>query len=102
MKNFIVQVIYKVPVEKIDEILAEHRAFLQEGYAKGWLLCSGPQVPRIGGLVVARAPSLEDLQNFFKNDPYNRINAADYIFTEFEPVNRQAFIEDWVTGKAIK
>lgn len=98
MKHFIIEVTYRIPVEQLGENLAEHRAFLQTGYAKGWLLCSGPQAPRLGGMVVARAPSLEDLQAFFKNDPYQLKGLADYRFVEFEPVLRQALLETWAKG----
>lgn len=98
MKHFIIRVEYKVALEKIDEILAEHRAFLQIGYDQGWLLCSGPQNPRSGGLIVARAPSEDELRAFFARDPYQKHNAADYVYTEFTPVKFQPFFEDWVKG----
>ena len=60
MKHFIVELTYTAPAERLAEIVVEHRAFLQTGYERGWLLMSGPQTPRVGGMVVARAPSLED------------------------------------------
>ena len=98
MKHFIVEITYTVPAEKLAEIVTEHRAYLQIGYDKGWLLCSGPQEPRIGGMVVARAPSMEDLQGFFKDDPYNKKGLATYRFVEFNPVKFQPFFEAWLQG----
>jgi uncharacterized protein YciI len=77
-------------------MLQEHRKFLQTGYDKKILLFSGPRNPRIGGIVAARADSLEDIKSFFANDPYKIYNAADYEFFEFDPVKHQAFLEDWV------
>lgn len=97
MKHFIVELTYNVSAEQIAESVAEHRAFLQTGYERGWLLCSGPQVPRVGGIIVARAPSLEELQRFFADDPYQKKGLARYRFIEFEPVKRQAFLETWVS-----
>jgi len=96
MKHFVVEISYSVPFEKLADTVPEHRNFLQTGYDKGWLLCSGPQVPKTGGIVVARAPSLEDIRQFFTNDPYQKKGLATYRFCEFEPVKRQVLLEDWV------
>jgi len=96
MKHFIINVTYKAPLTKIDELLTEHRKFLQGGYDKGLLLFSGPRNPRTGGVVAARAESLEFIKSFFNNDPYKINNAADYEFVEIDPVKRQPFLEDWI------
>ncbi len=98
MAHFMLEITYTVPLEQIETKLAEHRTFLQTGYDQGWLLCSGPQNPRIGGIVIARAPSLEALQALFANDPYYSANFANYRFVEFNPVKFQPWLEDWVTG----
>lgn len=96
MKHFLVEITYLVPAEELNEILSSHRAFLQTGYEKGWLLLSGPKVPRVGGVVIARAPTLEDLQAFFANDPYRLNHLAEYRYAEFNPVKHQAILDDWV------
>jgi uncharacterized protein YciI len=95
MKHFIIEITYTVPVENISTITPLHREFLKKGYDTGWLLMSGPQTPRLGGIVVARAPSLEDIQIFFQNDPYNINGMATYRFIEFEPVLHASLIESW-------
>ena len=59
MKHFLVEITYTADIiDKIEVILPDHRAFLQTGYDRGWLLMSGPLNPRTGGIVIARAPSL--------------------------------------------
>ena len=98
MKHFVVEIIYTAPIEKIEAVLPEHRAFLQTGYDRGWLLMSGPMSPRTGGIVVARAPSLEELQSFFRQDPYALHHVAAHRFSEFTPVKRQPLVEGWVNG----
>ncbi len=97
MKHFIVDITYTASPERIGEVRPEHRAFMQTGYERGWVLFSGPQQTRAGGLVVARAPSLEDIQQFFAEDPYARHGVATHAFIEFDPVMRQGFMEAWVT-----
>ena len=99
MKHFIIELTYIVPAERLDEIVGEHRAFLKTGYERGWLLMSGPQAPRAGGMVVARAPSLEAIQQFFQDDPYQLKGAATYRFVEFEPVRLQEWMKGWVSGE---
>ena len=98
MKFFIVDIQYTASQERIDDVVNSHRQFLQIGYEKGWLLCSGPKVPRTGGIVIARAPSLQDLVSFFNNDPYKIKNCATHAYMEFNPVNFQSFLADWVSG----
>jgi uncharacterized protein YciI len=98
MKHFIVDIQYLVPVDQLADILPAHRAFLQTGYENGLLLLSGPKEPRTGGLLVARSESLDALREFFSHDPYHLNNLALHTFTEFNPVLRQSWLEDWVNG----
>ncbi len=98
MKHFLITITYTVSAEQRSEVLPDHRVFLKTGYEKGWLLCSGPTADKTGGLVVARAPSLEDIQRFFEDDPYQQKNAATHAFAEFDPVLHQPFLADWVAG----
>lgn len=95
-KFFIVEVTYKVPADELGETVSAHRAYLQIGFDKGWLLMSGPQVPRTGGLIVARAPSRDALVEFFSHDPYQVKGLGEYRFIEFDPIKRQEFIQNWI------
>ena len=98
MKHFIVEINYTVPAEQLGDLTNQHRAYLQTGYDQGLLLCSGPRVPRTGGIVVARAPGLEELQDFFAHDPYKFNRMATYQFIEFQPVKYNPLLEGWVNG----
>lgn len=83
---FIIEVDYTASLEVIDSIVGEHRAYLAKGYEQGFLLASGPRNPKTGGIIIGRFPSLESVQEFTKNDPYNLKNAASYNIIEFTPV----------------
>jgi uncharacterized protein YciI len=96
MKHFLVEITYLFPIEIVAETTPEHRAFLQIGYDAGKLLLSGPQVPKVGGIVLARAESLEEIQQFFRDDPYVKKGLANYRFVEFNPVMFQKFMEAWL------
>lgn len=96
MKYFIIEIIYTVPLEEIEKTTIEHRTFLRTLYNKNLILMSGPKVPRTGGIVIARAESIEYAENLFKDDPYKEKNLAEYRFIEFKPLNHQEFVKDWI------
>ena len=98
MKHFVVEIIYKAPLEKITELRPMHREFLKIGYDKGLLLVSGPQTPQIGGIVIARANSMEEISEYFSNDPYAKESAADYQIIEFNPISRNEILNNWIDG----
>ncbi|MBZ0198965.1 MAG: YciI family protein [Ignavibacteriaceae bacterium] len=96
MKHFIVLINYIAPLEQIEATTPVHREFLKHGYEKGFLLFSGPRVPRTGGLVCAKGETLEEVDSFFMNDPYRKNNLADYEFIQFRPLNKQQFLTGWL------
>jgi uncharacterized protein YciI len=100
MKHFIVEATYRVPLERIQEATPRHRAWLQKGYDLGMFLCSGPQVPPVGGYLVARANSTAELELMFREEPFQMEGLASFTFTEFQPVKRQAWTEDWFSDDA--
>lgn len=82
---FIVILSYKVPLEKIDEFRSAHLDFLNNYYAKNLFIISGPQVPRNGGIIIARCENKEDLQTVLAQDPFAINNLATYKIIEFLP-----------------
>jgi uncharacterized protein YciI len=96
MKHFLVEVTYAAPLEEILKTRSEHREYLKTGYQRKWLLISGAQTSQKGGVVIARAPSLEELQAFFKEDPYWVKGLATYRFLEFEPALYQDLLLEWL------
>jgi uncharacterized protein YciI len=99
MKHFLVEITYQAPLEEIDKVTPEHRAFLQQGYDSGLLLYSGRQVPPASGLILARAESQEALEMFFAGDPYRIAGMGNYRFGEFGPTKFQPFLQDWIAGE---
>lgn len=94
MKHFIVEITFEQTPP--DDILQQHRAHLKSGYEQGLLLMSGPQNPRTGGIVVARATDIVQLQLFFNADPYLISGVASYRYIEFNPVLHNEMIQDWI------
>jgi len=82
---FIVNLTYKVELQKIDEHLEAHVKFLDEQYKKGYFLASGPKVPRNGGVILANVDDKEELENIIGNDPFKKHDLALYEVIEFIP-----------------
>jgi len=82
---FVILVNYVKPLTEIDSNLEAHRRFLDEGYAAGYLLASGPRVPRTGGILLAQAPSIDELKAYLSRDPFNEAGVAQYEVLEFDP-----------------
>jgi len=96
MKHFLLEGEYLVPFEEIAELIPRHREFLQKGYDAGHFLLSGPQIPARGGFLVARAPSLEKLQELLAEEPFTQAKKMRFSrITEFNPVQHQPALREW-------
>lgn len=93
---YIINVTYTKPIEEIDKHLVAHRAFLDKFYATGNLICSGPQNPRTGGIIVCTFPNADEVWKFIHQDPFYINGIADYSITEFMAVKYAKEIEKFV------
>jgi uncharacterized protein YciI len=92
---YIVLLNYLKPIEEIERVTVPHRAFLDTLYADGVLLMSGPQVPRTGGVLVARGGrTADELMKLLEADPFFTAGIATYQIIEFTPVKHHAALKD--------
>lgn len=82
---FIAILTYKKPLEEVDRFLQTHRDYLAEHYAAGDFIASGPQNPRIGGVIMMKADNRADVDAIISQDPFNINGIADYQIVEFKP-----------------
>ena len=82
---FIAILIYKKPLEEVDRFLQAHRDYLAEHYAAGDFIASGPQTPRIGGVIMIKADNRVAVDCIIAQDPFNINGIADYQIVEFTP-----------------
>ena len=61
---------YVRPLAAVDALMREHVAWLDEQYAAGRFLVSGRQVPRTGGVIVARGDDREEIEALAATDPF--------------------------------
>ncbi|MEQ1893134.1 MAG: DinB family protein [Planctomycetota bacterium] len=94
-KHFVIASDYLAPLTEIDKLLVEHRTHLGTGYTRGLLLASGPQNPRIGGMILARAHERAELELFLAEDPFHKAGIARYHLVEFDPVKQSDLFTSW-------
>lgn len=80
---FVVTLSYIRPLHEADAHMDAHKAFLEEQYESGTFLMSGPKEPRTGGVILARAASLEELQHILARDPFQIHGIAAFEIVQF-------------------
>jgi uncharacterized protein YciI len=67
---FVLLLTYVKPLREVDALMREHVAWLDEQYAAGRFLVSGRQVPRSGGVILARGDDREEIESLAATDPF--------------------------------
>ena len=91
---FIIELTYLKPIETVEKYLAEHRAFLDDGYTKNYFVASGPKNPRTGGMIISQLTDRKTLDTILQQDPFYINHIAEYNVIEFNPVK---FHKDFAT-----
>ena len=82
---FIVTLNYIRPLEELDALMAQHVAWLKMHYDDGLFIASGRQVPRKGGVILARSGDRDTLEAVLAQDPFVRNGCARTTVLEFTP-----------------
>lgn len=82
---FIAILTYKKPLSEVDRFLQAHREYLAKHYAAGDFIASGPQTPRVGGVIMIKAENRIAVDAIIAQDPFNINDVADYQIVEFIP-----------------
>lgn len=82
---FVITLTYVKPLSDVDRLLKEHVEYLNKFYESGHFLLSGGQVPRKGGVILAKEGSLEAMQTIIEQDPFHVAGVAHYEVVEFNP-----------------
>ena len=85
---FIIELIYKADLKKIDGAMRSHMAFLNKHYAAGTFVVSGRKIPRDGGIVMAVGKTREEIEAIAKEDPFCKLGLAEFRIIEFRVSQR--------------
>ncbi|HEX6223425.1 MAG TPA: YciI family protein [Chryseolinea sp.] len=80
---YIINLNYIAPLEQLDAHMTQHVKFLQKYYKKNVFIASGRKVPRTGGIILALAKSMEEVQRIIQEDPFYIHKLAEFTITEF-------------------
>ena len=94
---FIIDLTYIVPLEELDEHMANHVKYLRKYYKKNVFVASGRKVPRSGGIILALADSKEAVEKIIKEDPFYKHNLAEFTITEFLTSQYHPELKDFLT-----
>ena len=67
---FVLLLTYTKPLAEVDTLMREHVAWLNEHYDSGRFLVSGRQIPRTGGVILARGDDRDEIEAIAAADPF--------------------------------
>jgi uncharacterized protein YciI len=85
---FVIELLYKAPLEDVDAHMSAHVRFLKKYYASGHFLVSGRKVPREGGIILAVGANREEIEAIMGKDPFVTAGLADVRVIEFRASQR--------------
>ncbi|MFF8503019.1 YciI family protein [Streptomyces anulatus] len=80
---FVLELTYTAPVERVDALMREHLAWLDEQYAAGLFIASGRKNPRDGGVILAVGEDRAAIERTAATDPFAEHGVCAYRITEF-------------------
>jgi uncharacterized protein YciI len=80
----------------VVKLRPKHLEFLDIYYDKNIFIASGRQNPLIGGVILARGVTRDELENLLKEDPFYTEDAATYEITEFTPNKFNSALKDLI------
>src|SRR5688572_17507267 len=85
---FVIELVYKVDLARIDAHMAAHVAFLKKYYTAGNFLVSGRKIPRDGGIILAVGKRRQQIEAIVTEDPFVEHDLADFRIIEFRASQR--------------
>jgi uncharacterized protein YciI len=93
---FVLILKYSYGIDIVYENLELHKEFLDKYYSSGKFICSGPQIPRTGGIIFCNAKDREEVTHIIAEDPFYFNKAVEYEIIEFNANNYADGFEKFV------
>ena len=88
---FLLMARYTKPIEEVDALLEEHKAWIGRNGDK--ILLTAREEPLIGGLILARADSVDEIWAMIREDPFHAAGMSEYEVREYNPVRAAPGVE---------
>ena len=82
---FVITLTYIRPLDELDALMPKHVAWLKKHYKSSLFIASGRQVPRTGGVILARSGDRRALEDIVQLDPFVQGACARAEVVEFAP-----------------
>ncbi|MBT2507924.1 hypothetical protein J7I98_18955 [Streptomyces sp. ISL-98] len=80
---FVLELTYTAPLERVEELLEAHVAWLDAQYEAGLFIASGRKQPRDGGVILAVGDDRAQIEKIAAADPFTVGGVCSYRITEF-------------------
>ena len=80
---FVLLLTYTRPLDEVDALMRKHMAWLNAQYDAGRFLVSGRQIPRTGGVILARGDDRDEIEALAATDPFVAGGVATCEVVEF-------------------
>ena len=80
---FVLLLTYTKPLEEVDALMRDHMKWLNAQYAAGRFVVSGRQIPRAGGVILARGGDREEIEAIAAADPFVKRGVATVEVIQF-------------------
>ena len=85
---FVIELVYKADLARIDAHMPAHMKFLKKYYASGHFVVSGRKIPREGGIILAVGGSRDEIEAIANEDPFVSKGLAECRVIEFRASQR--------------
>ena len=80
---FLLLLTYTKPLEEVDALMRGHMKWLNEQYVAGRFVVSGRQIPRTGGVILARGEDRGEIEAIAAADPFVKGGVATVEVIQF-------------------
>ena len=80
---FVISLRYQASLDKIDAMMPRHMTFLDKHYKQGDFLVSGRQIPRTGGIIIAKGKNRASVERLMQQDPFVKGKLVSLDIVEF-------------------
>jgi uncharacterized protein YciI len=92
---FVLELTYTVPLERVDEFMADHLSWVKGQYDAGVFVASGRKEPRDGGVILAVGDDRAAMEQLVAGDPFSVAGICEYRVMQFLATNVAPALEPY-------